>query len=1845
MTRSFTHLLCLLGTFGAATAYGEGTKQLQPTASDTTILVVDSDNYGNFGAESGPAASRLQFRIGDPANEQVFFGFSAGFQSNYRLDVAGTAVTYSFRVLAPDGTVVRDWQAVTEATANLNTFAQVTEGPSTLAATGGYDVAGYTLANPLTEGDYFVEFRRDDVAGAGFNLPRFDVTVATRGANPTALPGRVFSLNWAIGAPQTKDLVAPYGFYDREFKGAFYVYSPEGLVSKVDFANAGFRPYLFNISFNATGPVGFLEPLENLRSVEGQARTNPEYPIFLSEPPAAYYPSGTYGTTLDDADYPRLYGCTGGDEYYVEVAVTKPGQIEVLIDEDGGDNVFTYGTADRMLSYDVKPRAGERAPYVRQILWDGKDGFGNPVADGLNLDLRVTFSQTPYHLPIYDAEFMVNGFAVEMVRPAPPADYTFTYQWDDSDITTASTGTKVQLEGTPTNTHTWTTQAYGDLNTVNTYWFARREAVAKPFNRADPACGCSTIGTLTVGGSVFADADGSRTRGNTESGYAGVAVRLYDDLDEDGVLGTTDTLITTETTDAVGGFGFAINTAGTAATLADTTRAGTDDGVQIVNTFYSQFHGLGSYRQNDANGNPRNYTMTTSLRFGGQGLPRLAEITNAYVELTASGASVGLTQGGATSVVFYGSADVDPVDGATKVPLAHDRTLADVTWSIVAEAAPGATYTVGGLRGVIQELVNRPGYRTGHAIHLIGRGSGSYAGFEGHEAADAAVRPRLIVEYTDYGLPKTLILEVDQAGVTDGNVLVSNATTAVGLYEPAAYNCFNAFAFAADRDGDGVTDASDLDNDNDGIADAQEDGGTGFSPTGDEDGDGVLNFEDDADPALVDANGSPLVDADGDGVLDRYDADGDGVPDVYDLDSDNDGVTDLVEAGGTDADGDGRVDADADIDNDGVADVFADLDGDGLADAYDNNGTDGPLGTKFDATTPSTSVLTDRDGDGVTDGADADGDGLPNYVDLDSDNDGMTDIAESGQADADGDGRVDAATDADADGLADTVDPRHDGPAATPSNAPANAGSPIALADADGDGIPAPYDLDSDNDGIADVVEAGATDTDGDGRVDAPADADGDGVADAYDVDHAGPLATPGNAPAAGVDLGRGPDTDRDGVADFLDLDADGDGIADVIEAGGADADGDGRVDLAADADADGLADIYDPLHDGPDAAIATAPAAGTALVATAADSGDGTPAGPPPANDLDGDGVADYLDLDTDNDGIPDLVEAMGADADGDGRVDDATDADGDGLADVVDGDDDATPAPGDGNGALVRTDAAGGVLDTRPAQGNDLDGDGFANWRDRDTDNDGIPDLTEAGISPAAADQDGDGRLDPAFSADADGDGWADVYDADANDGPTAPAGSTNPDGTPAVQTLADTDGDGAVTYGVPAEGFTAATDGADADGRPDYRDLDSDDDGITDNVEQNGGSVVNDRDAGTLDGMVPVGSGDYAVVNANVPLDSDGDGVPDYRDLDADNDGILDNYEAVCTGCPPAGVTAGADANFNGVIDDFEGLTAANASGGANVGATPNQRDGDTAPDYLDFDTDGDGAPDFAEGFDDDKDGYALDDLMARATAYETASANPVHYDNAADADADGIPDWLDGLATAGNDETVRPPFLDPASAFWLDADGNGVADLFDVALGGAASGMPDRDGVNDRDWRDGAVAAPVPVELIRFTAEASACDITAAWTVGTEQDVSHYVLEASADGTHFEAFAKTAAQRRDAYRATISAVAEVTYLRLRTVDADGGEAVSAVVTARTNCGAPRALEAYPNPVAAGAALRVGVSQPGTVELIDVTGRVVFSGTGASGATIDVPTDGLAAGLYVVRVADATLRVVVR
>ena len=95
------------------------------------------------------------------------------------------------------------------------------------------------------------------------------------------------------------------------------------------------------------------------------------------------------------------------------------------------------------------------------------------------------------------------------------------------------------------------------------------------------------------------------------------------------------------------------------------------------------------------------------------------------------------------------------------------------------------------------------------------------------------------------------------------------------------------------------------------------------------------------------------------------------------------------------------------------------------------------------------------------------------------------------------------------------------------------------MLDTDTDGSFNHLDLDSDGDNKFDLVEAGGTDNNGDGQVDAWLDSDADGIPDEIDADQVVGNDEDGDGiiDQADADMVNEPDTDGDGIVDSFDRD------------------------------------------------------------------------------------------------------------------------------------------------------------------------------------------------------------------------------------------------------------------------------------------------------------------------------------------------------------------------------------------------------------------------------------------------------------------------------------------------------------------------------------------------------------------------------------------------------------------------------------------------------------------------------------------------------------------------------------
>ncbi|MCI5073316.1 OmpA family protein [bacterium] len=875
-------------------------------------------------------------------------------------------------------------------------------------------------------------------------------------------------------------------------------------------------------------------------------------------------------------------------------------------------------------------------------------------------------------------------------------------------------------------------------------------------------------------------------------------------------------------------------------------------------------------------------------------------------------------------------------------------------------------------------------------------------------------------------------------------------------------------------------------------------------------GEATFGATDDTSPALD-------VDHDGDGIANGNegsgDADGDGVPNYLDTDSDDNGTDDATEGTG-DADGDGTPDyQDTDDDNDGVTDAdeittsmgtMIDSDGDGTPDYLDN----------------------DSDGDGILDGdeggpgTDSDSDGTPDYLDLDSDNDGIPDLLEHmfHVYDSDGNGLLSTAEIA-----ASGLDSNMDG-AISVTELPGG-----AFDDVDGDGMANYLDLDADGDGIPDLDESGLTvyDDNADNLI---TTAEGNDIDDGAGDDVSGGA----NDDNSVLNFDEIPDSDGDGLLNFLDRDSDNDGVYDFVENGRyvCDSDDNGFITSTevtacgalTDGDGDGLLQLDEAAAPNSDAA---APGAHT--------------------SDTD----PDYIDIDSDGDGIADWIEAYNSDIDTDvnGSISDAeySAANGGGdllFSELADSED--TP---DGTPDIFDLDSDGDTIyDMHESDASEMypsyDTSSvvilYSNLFDSEAVPDGIPDFRDL-------DSDGDSFLD----ADEAG-------DADLNTIPVAIDDPAQPDfqnfnrpelvlskcaiaGTQDPVTLA-----GNVNYAVHIENIgdrtaydvdnlvdvlpqglqysaTSASvfycsQGADTDSCG--HDVSSDPDCVNISAAITASEIIESSPFGADSrqnlefvvrntmGMNEIAPDAYYAIS--IPTAVSCESAADNSGLDfpigvhPDNDGIVNgcsdpvmpgvasisnliaglDYSTYAGLDPNETVYSSADSNSVALDTDHDGdgqLTGDEGTADADSDGVPNYLDTDSddngVSDSLDStgDADSDGTPDYIDA-DDDNDGLSDSEELTIGGSGTDTDGDGMDDSMDPDSDGDGFIDGEDGGNGVDTDGDGQEDSLDN------DSDNDGILDMIEIGLGvcdtnmdGQLSDMEIRDDMNCFDTNDdGAIS---------------------------------------------------------------------------------------------------------------------------------------------------------------------------
>ncbi len=112
------------------------------------------------------------------------------------------------------------------------------------------------------------------------------------------------------------------------------------------------------------------------------------------------------------------------------------------------------------------------------------------------------------------------------------------------------------------------------------------------------------------------------------------------------------------------------------------------------------------------------------------------------------------------------------------------------------------------------------------------------------------------------------------------------------------------------------------------------------------------------------------------------------------------------------------------------------------------------------------------------------------------------------------------------------------------------------------------------------------------------------------------------------------------------------------------------------------------------------------------------------------------------------------------------------------------------------------------------------------------------------------------------------------------------------------------------------------------------------------------------------------------------------------------------------------------------------------------------------------------------------------------------------------------------------------------------------------------------------------ASLPVELSRFEGQVQGCNTMLTWYAQTEENFSHYELEWSGDGRHYQEIATVdglgSTNTGQAYQYFDELASVHNYYRLKMVDIDGTYEYSKVVHLQTGCDDEYDITVYPNPI---------------------------------------------------------------
>jgi hypothetical protein len=240
--------------------------------------------------------------------------------------------------------------------------------------------------------------------------------------------------------------------------------------------------------------------------------------------------------------------------------------------------------------------------------------------------------------------------------------------------------------------------------------------------------------------------------------------------------------------------------------------------------------------------------------------------------------------------------------------------------------------------------------------------------------------------------------------------------------------------------------------------------------------------------------------------------------------------------------------------------------------------------------------------------------------------------------------------------------------------------------------------------------------------------------------------------------------------------------------------------------------------------------------------------------------------------------------------------------------------------------------------------------------------------------------------------------------------------------------------------------------------------------------------------------------------------------------------------------------------------------------------------------------------------------------------------------------------------GTEATYRPVKYTNSTAVpgWISAPGSGA-----LAIDGTAANfdLPNKTFTWENlttfsEFTAAGDGAPLPVELLNFSAETEANTVVLNWTTASEINNDYFTIERSADAVHFSPVgivdgAGNSTLTRNYELVDYNPLPGVSYYRLRQTDFNGEFELFGPVAVNFNSTQVTGVTLFPNPANEFSHLMINgdMSGKGWVRVTDVTGRLVahYEITFVKGLTpFTLHTEDLAPGQYIISVETADRKI---